>query len=256
MLGLSPRVRGNPYAGFGVCHLPGVYPRECGGTNVDNSGPSVDNGLSPRVRGNLETPIQLFHRRRSIPASAGEPHHSAKGDALREVYPRECGGTADPTSPPAEPLGLSPRVRGNREFSRGNGERHGSIPASAGEPIVATRLATRQPVYPRECGGTQQLGDGVDVHLGLSPRVRGNRLPPRPGILWRRSIPASAGEPFPTGPPVATFSVYPRECGGTMDPPSSNDGGSGLSPRVRGNPPVFLEVGEIHGSIPASAGEP
>ena len=52
-------------------------------------------------------------------------------------------------------------------------------------------------VYPRVCGGTVGQPSATNWHLGLSPRVRGNR-----GhiFFWhhiKRSIPACAGEPGP-----------------------------------------------------------
>ena len=77
LLGLSPRVRGNPSAvgvrmgGIGsipacageprqpgvVPRLAPVYPRVCGGTDKLPDGPDGGLGLSPRVRGNLAAPI-------------------------------------------------------------------------------------------------------------------------------------------------------------------------------------------------------
>ena len=50
-------------------------------------------------------------------------------------------------------------------------------------------------VYPRVCGGTKPIIDGMADAGGLSPRVRGNLLLglALPGII--RSIPACAGEP-------------------------------------------------------------
>ena len=50
-------------------------------------------------------------------------------------------------------------------------------------------------VYPRVCGGTTSGAVSVTVHVGLSPRVRGNpRELTKPGAPVR-SIPACAGEP-------------------------------------------------------------
>ncbi len=91
--GLSPRVRGNHRAervrpiGFGsipacagepprgtsAAHRIWVYPRVCGGTSAEWEAANSKIGLSPRVRGNHCTPVGEHHRRRSIPACAGEP---------------------------------------------------------------------------------------------------------------------------------------------------------------------------------------
>ena len=50
---------------------------------------------------------------------------------------------------------------------------------------------------------------------GLSPRVRGNRLPVVSPLMGIRSIPARAGEPILCHPPASIRPVYPRACGGT-----------------------------------------
>ena len=71
-----------------------------------------------------------------------------------------------------------------------------------------------------------------------------------------RSIPACAGEP-PSGDVCAAGEkVYPRVCGGTNPLGPAPLYLSGLSPRVRGNPPAGAPVGPAGRSIPACAGEP
>ena len=51
--------------------------------------------------------------------------------------------------------------------------------------------------------------------LGLSPRVRGNRMELRKLMGIVRSIPACAGEPCIAPRSKARQGVYPRVCGGT-----------------------------------------
>ena len=92
-IGLSPRVRGNPYkdtyedtrersipacAGEPtlcslMCKSNPVYPRVCGGTSPRYFPRTDGEGLSPRVRGNLPSRSKAVGIRRSIPACAGEP---------------------------------------------------------------------------------------------------------------------------------------------------------------------------------------
>ena len=213
--GLSPRVRGNPFSSFpasleewsipasaGEPQHPArrtnifpVYPRECGGTGDKNRANLVYDGLSPRVRGNHGVELFFLDGLGSIPASAGEPH---------------CRGPC--TSGPG---GLSPRVRGNLVILRVAPVVTGSIPASAGEPLSSPCSPRRGPVYPRECGGTEDMTGIAPDTTGLSPRVRGN--PTGEVAVWagRRSIPASAGEPETNDGPIQCKRVYPRECGGT-----------------------------------------
>ena len=93
VLGLSPRVRGNPRAMSGrsaparsipACagepvgrqaspRLVSVYPRVCGGTAPVRLPGGYYDGLSPRVRGNLDEGSAAPAAIGSIPACAGEP---------------------------------------------------------------------------------------------------------------------------------------------------------------------------------------
>ena len=104
-------------------------------------------------------------------------------------------------------------------------------------------------------------GTSDNVHIsgsynGLSPRVRGNPPPPRPDGGKERSIPACAGEPYERAGCRRAALVYPRVCGGTPCPASSNEWPQGLSPRVRGNPATIGRAPTSARSIPACAGEP
>ena len=114
--------------------LDAVYPRVCGGTRVIQFPRRPGPGLSPRVRGNRYAIACVRRALRSIPACAGEPELKAVGLSLGEVYPRVCGGTPLVEMPLTAALGLSPRVRGNRQrLEQRPGDRR-SIPACAGEP--------------------------------------------------------------------------------------------------------------------------
>ena len=106
-----------------------------------------------------------------------------------------CGGTGD-FGPHVERLGgLSPRVRGNRDFAGSAVNRVGSIPACAGEPNMDGTSDWVGGVYPRVCGGTRPaIPPERDVN-GLSPRVRGNLSCAAADGSGSRSIPACAGEP-------------------------------------------------------------
>ena len=151
-----------------------------------------------------------------------------------------CGGTDSIEDTEGGFIGLSPRVRGNRNSPSTLGAPLGSIPACAGEP-AALRLRSRShSVYPRVCGGTETLMDVPVGSLGLSPRVRGNQ--PCGGVNRAdgRSIPACAGEPEGLPGRLPPWPVYPRVCGGTEKNPPMPPMMGGLSPRVRGNPQPTL----------------
>ena len=91
--GLSPRLRGNHCAANRMCRwgrsIPApageprilssalarsaVYPRACGGTDLDYEDADQYVGLSPRLRGNPSNEHRYDQSRGSIPAPAGEP---------------------------------------------------------------------------------------------------------------------------------------------------------------------------------------
>ena len=152
--------------------------------------------------------------------------------------------------------GLSPRVRGNPHIPDRRVDWRGSIPACAGEPHAGAGLALDVGVYPRVCGGTAADQALAVCAWGLSPRVRGNRISGRPRHHEQRSIPACAGEPRGRCGRSSPGRVYPRVCGGTPTTPPAGTPLSGLSPRVRGNPPGGGRPAGGGRSIPACAGEP
>ena len=192
------------------------------------------------------------------------------------VYPHACGGTASSVLRSASASGLSPRLRGNRFLRSPLGLGLGSIPAPAGEPNTRSRRYRRLQVYPRACGGTGLTAQSRAALIGLSPRLRGNRGPTLSHYGGTRSIPAPAGEPNLLQYRLSRQAVYPRACGGTDKKSTTANQYNGLSPRLRGTPPLPPRRGfrpglsprlrgnhgarltpeSIGESIPAPAGEP
>ena len=194
--GLSPRVRGNPpfpapapplYSSIPACAGEpdvldlagggeGLYPRVCGGTPLDSNPRLPVRGLSPRVRGNRPPTPARHGGIGSIPACAGEPSSASTIPCAMAVYPRVCGGTVALQAVVERRLGLSPRVRGNRQQWRRRAYDAGSIPACAGEPTTSAGALPSASVYPRVCGGTAVSPPSAPHSHGLSPRVRGNQV--------------------------------------------------------------------------------
>ena len=172
---------------------------------------------------------------RSIPAHAGEPTASRPKSAWSGVYPRPRGGTPPKLKPSPSKGGLSPPTRGNPPvaFLPPAGRR--SIPAHAGEPSVASRLASAMAVYPRPRGGTRFDQSFGMFASGLSPPTRGNRFDPASIGSTPRSIPAHAGEPAQTRLESLAAEVYPRPRGGTSSAKINRRSLVGLSPPTRGN---------------------
>ena len=73
--------------------------------------------------------------------------------AFSAGYPRECGG--DPV----------PSTRTNSGVS--------VIPANAGVILLRLNKMELMISYPRECGGDPWIVTGLNLHVGLSPRMRG-----------------------------------------------------------------------------------
>ena len=114
ILGLSPRVRGNPRlciapwkrkgpipacAGqpliFGLwMNLHWAYPRVCGATLARLRLLLLSLGLSPRVRGNLSVSVCERPQLGPIPACAGQPKVRARTIVPIAAYPRVCGATS------------------------------------------------------------------------------------------------------------------------------------------------------------------
>ena len=256
--------------------LQEVYPRACGGTGT--SGPPIrPSPVYPRACGGTDANIGIMPSEPGLsPRLRGNPSSLNWQTTISRVYPRACGGTTHMTPLRVSQVGLSPRLRGNRKRSHQNfficglsprlrGNRiaathgnptFGSIPAPAGEPAIAKPDQIIQPVYPRACGGTKaRILRGLSLE-GLSPRLRGNHGWNGAADSERRSIPAPAGEPRTGGSRKCGRPVYPRACGGTSVLAYAGPWESGLSPRLRGNPPVVLRRIYFRGSIPAPAGEP
>ena len=213
-------------------------------------------GLSPRVRGNPRRKAYIPARKGSIPACAGEPEAGSGWGMTTGVYPRVCGGTLASGYTSPQYRGLSPRVRGNPARKGKTAAANGSIPACAGEPSGWTAAGRGQSVYPRVCGGTMVQSVALATAVGLSPRVRGNHQSPARSGMRDRSIPACAGEPHTLPEIVRRGEVYPRVCGGTRVGLRLAVGSNGLSPRVRGNLPLYDPAQDAIRSIPACAGEP
>ena len=274
--GLSPRLRGNRMSG--LCPNPGagsipapageprkkskskaatwVYPRACGGTKEKVEIQSCDLGLSPRLRGNQGKSRNPKLRPGSIPAPAGEPMRTGSVSMRTGVYPRACGGTDAWFNHPRYTLGLSPRLRGNRECIMSKKHKKRSIPAPAGEPRCGKGWSLMLRVYPRACGGTTMVIPSPTPRAGLSPRLRGNRIAVEGDRGLDGSIPAPAGEPTLYYEQVDAAMVYPRACGGTGFAADTAMRQGGLSPRLRGNPDAATDRRVVYGSIPAPAGEP
>ena len=172
------------------------------------------------------------------------------------AYPRVCGATKCRLLRRISQWGLSPRVRGNLSRSLSRPECEGPIPACAGQPDIAGLFLERFPAYPRVCGATRKILFIINSFVGLSPRVRGNRLRMEPIGRNPGPIPACAGQPKNLAAWASRKRAYPRVCGATTSISTCSSFRPGLSPRVRGNRSRARKTGNQIRPIPACAGQP
>ena len=212
--GSIPASAGEPLAEPDGVESVRVHPRERGGALDGHALGQCPAGPSPRARGSLAFELIGAIGDGSIPASAGEPRARASTSAARGVHPRERGGAAVSDIDIDAATGPSPRARGSRSRSPTASRASGSIPASAGEPTTTAARRGAPRVHPRERGGAVPRWPPGRSPEGPSPRARGSRLLHRLHQRERGSIPASAGEPRPTGSRTSRGRVHPRERGG------------------------------------------
>ena len=273
--GLSPRGRGKPvvaqephgragsipaWAGETLqCDAPRrpaqVYPR-VGGGNIPMIPALLRHlGLSPRGRGKLVRLSTVSSHTRSIPAWAGETLVVEFAAAQGWVYPRVGGGNPDAVRRAFKRKGLSPRGRGKLLHATPHHGLMGSIPAWAGETWAGRPVSAATTVYPRVGGGNAMMSARESEYVGLSPRGRGKQPRREAFELKRGSIPAWAGETWPTIRIKPIVAVYPRVGGGNVRAHVRVVCRPGLSPRGRGKLSPLPLKDAVAGSIPAWAGE-
>ena len=192
----------------------------------------------------------------SIPAWAGKPPQASIDAVHGEVHPRVGGETASAGTPKYRYMGPSPRGRGNRDQPTGPDNRRRSIPAWAGKPQSEDGPLDPLQVHPRVGGETHIELPLCFLHVGPSPRGRGNHGDLRGvgGVVG--SIPAWAGKPSARARSGSHRMVHPRVGGETMSSSSPVVGATGPSPRGRGNHIAHRQPMPLAGSIPAWAGKP
>ena len=253
----------DPRVGGGAAHtfpppppLSLVDPRVGGGAACFSMGRNCRSGRSPRGRGSHFPRMSTAFFNRSIPAWAGEPLFQKNQQFVITVDPRVGGGAVLLGKVNRPSTGRSPRGRGSPRPGDRPVEKHGSIPAWAGEPRMNWRLPCGWGVDPRVGGGATKFKIDDVVTVGRSPRGRGSRRKEPCGSEGRGSIPAWAGEPVVVVRRAIHAGVDPRVGGGAFVPSTQPSIFSGRSPRGRGSPLVGkMQIKRIR-SIPAWAGEP
>ena len=261
--GSIPAGAGEPAQAGAFCSPPAVHPRWRGGAPGYQYLFSWGTGPSPLARGSQHRRGGRRGQRRSIPAGAGEPAPRVPRRLGSSVHPRWRGGAIAPNCVTSRCRGPSPLARGSLEGGVEGWGRRRSIPAGAGEPSARTPATAMSWVHPRWRGGASSHSShaagsaGFDRRVGgPSPLARGSPCPSSRHHLWRRSIPAGAGEPLPMRWPRGGPRVHPRWRGGAIVGAATNQATEGPSPLARGSLGGADAGREERRSIPAGAGEP
>ena len=133
--GIIPACAGNTIVGDGTYKPFEDHPRVCGEHSQSTRPRTEPPGSSPRVRGTPRPRGRIRRERGIIPACAGNTVLEGARYALRRDHPRVCGEHETHPVTVAMTLGSSPRVRGTRRNKDGAANRHGIIPACAGNTL-------------------------------------------------------------------------------------------------------------------------
>ena len=128
------------------------------------------------------------------------------------------------------------------------------IPARAGNTQSHLLLEDSVAVHPRAGGEHVNRRTASGWNFGSSPRGRGTLRIQRPSTLYRRFIPARAGNTISDGKEARDMAVHPRAGGEHIITQRIEPLAIGSSPRGRGTPIKSIEENIAVRFIPARAG--
>ena len=211
-------------------------------------------GSSPRVRGTRGDVAWRPPGAGIIPACAGNTLLFSGRHFTRRDHPRVCGEHFVLSGHALLWRGSSPRVRGTLLANLDIVNKHGIIPACAGNTEHEGVRERSSRDHPRVCGEHSRPAFRIVQCGGSSPRVRGTLSTCLPHRAMRGIIPACAGNTDGDKGRSARTRDHPRVCGEHLIAGLVAALVWGSSPRVRGTPPMALRPFCSPGIIPACAG--
>ena len=207
------------------------------------------------MRGKPRERRKKHHRRRIIPAHAGQTTCITTISGPTPDHPRACGANELKSTDGRIDLGSSPRMRGKlAQLPCGRFDLR-IIPAHAGQTHANSRRTRPHSDHPRACGANHvQTGHAGD-HRGSSPRMRGKRRGRPTRAPHHRIIPAHAGQTSTDEDKIVVDEDHPRACGANTLLTSKEVPDAGSSPRMRGKLTSVFVARPIKRIIPAHAGQ-
>ena len=231
-----------------------VHPRAGGEHRRRPTTKPPASGSSPRRRGTRHSLTSRHHRRRFIPAQAGNTRRPARAPSRSTVHPRAGGEHATTRRSSRFSSGSSPRRRGTQVCQRLPGHRHRFIPAQAGNTSFYAFCRVSKPVHPRAGGEHSAHAGAIRRDTGSSPRRRGTPEIVFDGRCNLRFIPAQAGNTLRKSATKGFASVHPRAGGEHSVAVKPVVESYGSSPRRRGTRITRTQPVLTGRFIPAQAG--
>ena len=211
-------------------------------------------GSSPLARGTPKLVHAAELRTRLIPARAGNTGERRPFTSWLTAHPRSRGEHEKSQSFHYFVSGSSPLARGThlKDAEAATGAR--LIPARAGNTSWRARGLQRIPAHPRSRGEHSGISSSSISRAGSSPLARGTRRLRGTARLYRRLIPARAGNTDILSTSQLRNKAHPRSRGEHAVNLLIGAWLIGSSPLARGTPSHGRKCHAVHRLIPARAG--
>ncbi len=170
---IIPALAGNTSPAGAHHPHPRDHPRACGEHSICCCASLIVVGSSPRLRGTRKREVAAWRGVGIIPALAGNTLRVLTSSVSTGDHPRACGEHSYQCSKALCSLGSSPRLRGTRQVRACGRDRHGIIPALAGNTHARFVRPYRRRDHPRACGEHVTVPQDAILTAGSSPRLRG-----------------------------------------------------------------------------------
>ena len=272
--GSSPHARGTRTNGVGLAGHPrfipacagnalstpcfpnptSVHPRMRGERTGSRKARLTHGGSSPHARGTPTYTYSYLYLLRFIPACAGNACFSRLAALNVTVHPRMRGERVVLRDGLSLLDGSSPHARGTREPVPGGDHPNRFIPACAGNAHLANFRCRIDTVHPRMRGERTVVSRSTRAAVGSSPHARGTQRHRRLLGLWRRFIPACAGNAVWLNAAPTRPTVHPRMRGERRAERGRTGSLGGSSPHARGTLSLYALRHSSIRFIPACAG--